>query len=338
MLKHVLRLALTTAFGLAAAGALAGTLADIKERDVLRCGVSQGVPGFSNVDSNENWAGLDVDFCRAVAAAVLGDADKTEFVQLSALDRFEALTSGQVDLLSSNSTWTMGRDTRLGVHFAGILYYDGQGFMVRKDLGMTTALELSGSTVCTTKGTTTELNVSDYFNANNMPYEVVAFENADEVVQAYDAGKCVVFTSDAAALYAQRLKLTNPRDHMVLPEIISKEPLGPVVRQGDDEWFNTVKWTLYAMINAEELGVSSENIAEHEDSANPAVKRLLGKEGAFGEGLGLTSDWAHNVISQVGNYAEIFERNVGPDSQLGIARGVNALWSDGGLLYAPPIR
>jgi general L-amino acid transport system substrate-binding protein len=331
---------LGAALGFAATTATAATLDDIKAKGFIQCGVSQGLPGFSNPDDKGNWTGLDIDVCRALAAAVFGDATKVKFTPLSAKERFTALQSGEVDILSRNTTWTMSRDTALGLNFAGVNYYDGQGFMVRKGLGVTSALELSGANVCTNTGTTTELNAADYFRANNMPYQIVAFEKADEVVQAYDAGRCDVYTTDASGLYAQRLKLTNPDEHMVLPEIISKEPLGPVVRQGDDGWFNVVKWVHFATVNAEELGVTSANVDEMKGSADaaPPIKRLLGVEGKFGEAIGLSNDWAYNVVKSVGNYGEMFDRNVGPSTPLGIARGLNALWSKGGLQYAPPVR
>ena len=324
--------------GGAATGASAATLDDVKAKGFVQCGVSQGLPGFSNPDSAGNWTGIDVDVCRAVAAAVFGDASKVKYTPLSAKERFTALQSGEIDILSRNTTWTATRDTSLGLNFAGVNYYDGQGFMVRKDLNVKSALELSGASVCTNTGTTTELNVADYFRANKLEYEIVAFEKADEVVAAYDAGRCDVYTTDASGLYAQRLKLTNPGDHIVLPEIISKEPLGPVVRQGDDQWFNLVKWTHFAMVNAEELGITSANVDEMKGSDNPAVKRIVGTEGEFGTALGVSNDWAYNIIKQVGNYGETFDRNVGPDTPLAISRGVNALWTDGGLQYAPPIR
>lgn len=324
--------------GLTMSGASAATLDDVKAKGFVQCGVSQGLPGFSNPDDKGNWTGIDVDLCRAVAAAAFGDATKVKFTPLSAKERFTALQSGEIDVLSRNTTWTATRDTSLGLNFAGVNYYDGQGFMVRKDLGVKSALELSGASVCTNTGTTTELNVADYFRANKMEYEIVAFEKADEVVGAYDAGRCDVYTTDQSGLYAQRLKLTNPADHTVLPEIISKEPLGPVVRQGDDQWFNLVKWTHFAMVNAEELGISSANVDEMKGSDNPAIKRVLGTEGTFGEALGVGNDWAYNIIKQVGNYAESFDRNVGPDTPLAIARGTNDLWTRGGLQYAPPIR
>lgn len=324
--------------GMAASAASAGTLDDVKAKGFVQCGVSQGLPGFSNTDDKGAWTGLDVDVCRGIAAAVFGDDTKVKYSPLSAKERFTALQSSEIDVLSRNTTWTISRDTSLGLNFTGVSYYDGQGFMVRKSLGVTSALQLDGASVCTNTGTTTELNAADYFRANKMKYEIVAFEKADEVVQAYDAGRCDVYTTDASGLYAQRLKLTNPDDHVVLPEIISKEPLGPVVRHGDDQWFDVVKWVLFAMINAEELGVTSANVDEMKGSDNPEIKRLLGTEGAFGEAMGIGNDWAYNVIKMVGNYGEVFDRNVGPSTPLGIARGINALWSKGGLQYAPPIR
>jgi general L-amino acid transport system substrate-binding protein len=328
-------LAATVAFALTAGAA---TLDDVKTKGFVQCGVSQGLPGFSNPDDKGNWTGIDVDVCRGVAAAVFGDATKVKYTPLSAKERFTALQSGEVDILSRNTTWTMTRDTSLGLDFTGVTYYDGQGFMVRKALGVKSARELSGASVCTNTGTTTELNVADYFRANNMKYEVVAFEKADEVVAAYDAGRCDVYTTDQSGLYAQRLKLKDPKEHVVLPEIISKEPLGPVVRHGDNQWGDIVRWTLNAMINAEELGVSSKNVDQMKGSDNPEVKRLLGAEGSFGEAIGVSNDWAFNIVKQVGNYSEIFEANVGVSTPLGIARGLNALWSKGGILYAPPVR
>ncbi len=320
-----------------AAAASAATLDDVKAKGHIQCGVSQGLPGFSNADDSGNWTGLDVDMCRAVAAAVFGDSNAVKFTPLSAKQRFTALASGEVDILSRNTTWTMTRDTQLGLNFAGVNYYDGQGMMVPTSLGVTSALELDGANICTNTGTTTELNITDYFRANGMSFNLVAFEKADEVVAAYDAGRCDVYTTDRSGLAAQRGKLTAPDSHMVLSEIISKEPLGPVVRQGDDQWFNIVRWSLNAMINAEEMGVSSANVnnLKFDGSITPAVARLIGKEGNFGEELGLSNDWAYNILMQVGNYAESYEANVTP---LGLARGVNALWSDGGILYAAPIR
>ncbi len=339
MKTKILALVCGTAISMAAASAAsAATLDDIKGKGHVQCGVSQGLPGFSNPDDKGNWTGIDVDVCRAIAAAVFGDATKVKYTPLSAKERFTALQSGEVDVLSRNTTWTATRDTALGLNFTGVNYYDGQGFMVKKSLGVTSALQLNGASVCTNTGTTTELNVADYFRANNMQYEVVAFEKADEVVAAYDKGRCDVYTTDASGLYAQRLKLSDPSAHVVLPEIISKEPLGPVVRQGDDQWFNLVKWVHFAMVNAEELGITSKNVDEMKGSSNPAIKRVLGVEGKFGENLGVGNDWAYNIIKQVGNYGEVFDANVGPDTPLGIARGVNSLWTKGGLQYAPPIR
>jgi len=338
MKKQIVSALGAVALSVTAISASAATLDDVKAKGFVQCGVSQGLPGFSNPDSAGNWTGIDVDLCKGIAAAVFGDATKVKFTPLSAKERFTALQSGEIDVLSRNTTWTATRDTTLGLNFAGVNYYDGQGFMVRKDLGVKSALELSGASVCTNTGTTTELNVADYFRANKLEYEIVAFEKADEVVAAYDAGRCDVYTTDQSGLYAQRLKLTNPADHTVLPEIISKEPLGPVVRQGDDQWFNLVKWTHFAMVNAEELGITSENVDEMKNSDNPAIKRVLGTEGEFGAALGVSNDWAYNIIKQVGNYAETFNRNVGPDTPLAISRGTNDLWSKGGLQYAPPIR
>ena len=338
MKKALLSVLLGSTMAIGATAVQAATLDDVKSKGHVTCGVSQGLPGFSNPDAQGNWTGLDVDFCKAVAAAVFGDASKAKFSPLSAKERFTALQSGEIDILPRNTTWTMTRDTALGLNFAGVNYYDGQGFMIRKSLGVTSALELSGASVCTNTGTTTELNVTDYYRTNDMELELVQFEKADEVVQAYDGGRCDVYTTDASGLYAQRLKLTNADEHVVLPEIISKEPLGPVVRQGDDQWFNINKWVLFALINAEEMGVTQANVDEMKNSKNPSVRRLLGTEGTFGKNIGLSNDWAYNAIKAVGNYGESFDKNVGPDTPLGIARGVNALWSKGGLMYAPPIR
>jgi general L-amino acid transport system substrate-binding protein len=330
--------ALAAVSALAAGSVSAQTLKTVKDRGSLVCGVSQGLPGFSSPDDRGNWTGLDVDLCRAIAAAIFNDPNKVKFSPLSAKDRFTALQTGEIDILSRNSTWTMLRDTQLGLNFAAVNYYDGQGFMVRKALKVNSALELNGATVCTQTGTTTELNVADYFRANKMKYEVVAFATADETVKAYDAGRCDVFTSDVSQLYAMRLKLAKPDDQMILPEVISKEPLGPVVRQGDDQWFNIVKWTFFAMLNAEELGVTQKTVDEAMKSSRPDVRRLVGTDGNFGEQVGLTKDWAARIIRHVGNYGESFERNVGTGSKLNIDRGLNKLWSKGGIQYAPPIR
>ncbi len=338
MKSKIIPIAIGATLGLMATSASAATLDDVKAKGFIQCGVSQGLPGFSNPDDKGNWTGIDVDTCRGIAAAVFGDASKIKYTPLSAKERFTALQSGEIDVLSRNTTWTMTRDTALGLNFAGVNYYDGQGFMVRKSLGVDSALKLGGAAVCTNTGTTTELNVADYFRANKLEYKIVAFEKADEVVQAYDKGRCDVYTTDRSGLAAQRLKLEKPDEHMVLPEIISKEPLGPVVRQGDDQWFNIVKWVHNAMLNAEELGVTSANVDQMKSSDNPAIRRLLGVEGKFGSNLGLSNNWAYAIIKQVGNYGEIYERNVGPKTPLGLARGLNALWNNGGLQYAPPIR
>jgi general L-amino acid transport system substrate-binding protein len=331
--------ALIAAAGLAAVNpAGAAVLDQVKAKGYVQCGVSQGLPGFSNPDDKGNWTGLDVDVCRAIAAAIFDDATKVRYTPLTAKDRFTALQSGELDVLSRNTTWTLSRDTSLGLNFAGVNFYDGQGFLIRKDKKVSSALELSGASVCTQTGTTTELNVADFFRARNMKYEVVAFTTADETIKAYEAGRCDVFTSDVSQLYAMRLKLANTADHVVLPEIISKEPLGPLVRHGDDQWFDIVKWVLNATLNAEELNVTQKNLDEQLKSPNPEIKRLLGVEGNFGEQLGLTRDWVVRIVKHVGNYGESFDRNVGAGSKLGIERGLNRLWNKGGIQYAPPIR
>ncbi|MGY8998929.1 MAG: amino acid ABC transporter substrate-binding protein [Rhodospirillales bacterium] len=316
----------------------AGTLENVKKKGVLTCGVSTGLAGFSNPDKNKKWAGLDSDFCKAVAAAVLGDANKVKFIPLTAKERFTALQSGEIDILSRNTTWTHTRDTSLGLNFAGVTYYDGQGFMVTKKLGVKSAKELSGAAVCLQAGTTTELNLADYFRFNNMKYKSVVFDTSDQTIKGFEAGRCDMLTSDQSQLYSLRTKLKDPDSAMVLPEIISKEPLGPVVRQGDDAWFNVVRWTLNALINAEELGITSKNVSSMMSSKNPSIQRVLGTASDMGKKLGLGNDWAANAIKQVGNYSEIFERNVGKNTPLKIARGLNALWNKGGIMYAPPIR
>ena len=336
MKRAIFTLGLAIGFGLTVAPATAQTLKTVKDRGSLICGVSQGLPGFSTPDDKGNWTGLDVDYCRAVASAIFNDPTKVKFSPLSTKDRFEALKAREIDVLSRNSTWTLSRDATY--NFIGVNYYDGQGFMVRKALKVNSALELNGASVCVQTGTTTELNLGDYFRSNNMRYEVIAFGTADETVRAYEAGRCDVFTTDVSQLYSEKLKLANANDHVILPEIISKEPLGPLVRHGDDQWFDIVKWVHYAMINAEELGVSSKNIDEALKSNMPEIKRLVGTEGNFGEQLGLTKDWAVRIIKHVGNYGEVFERNVGTGSRLGISRGINRLWTKGGIQYAPPIR
>lgn len=322
----------------AAPAAAQGTLQKVKDRGELTCGVNTGIAGFSAPDEKGNWAGLDVDVCRAVAAAIFKDPQKVKFVPLTAKERFTALQSGEIDLLSRNTTWTMSRDTSAGMNFAGINYYDGQGFMVNKSLGVKSAKELSGASICVQTGTTTELNVADYFRQTGMTYKPVVFEKLPETIAAYNAGRCDVFTSDASQLYATRLTLGNPGDHIVLPDVISKEPLGPAVRQGDSQWANIVRWVLFSLVNAEELGVTTANADKMLESSNPEIKRMLGVEGDFGKGIGLDNDWAYQAIKAVGNYGESFERNVGQESRLKISRGQNALWRDGGLQYAPPIR
>ncbi|MGB0682042.1 MAG: amino acid ABC transporter substrate-binding protein [Magnetovibrionaceae bacterium] len=322
-----------------AGAANAATLDDVKAKGELSCGVSTGLPGFSNPDASNNWAGLDVDVCRAVAAAVLGDAAKVKYVPLTAKERFTALQSGEIDLLSRNTTWTLTRDASLGLNFAGVNYYDGQGFMVTKSLGVSSASELNGASVCIQAGTTTELNLADYFRANGMEYSAVTFDTSDQTIKGFEAGRCDMLTSDQSQLYALRIKLADPESAVVLPEVISKEPLGPVVRQGDDQWFNIVKWTLNAWIAAEELGVTSANVDDMlANSKDPNIQRLIGTDGDMGAKLGLEAGWAAAAIKQVGNYSESFERNVGMDSALKIARGLNAQWNAGGILYAPPLR
>jgi general L-amino acid transport system substrate-binding protein len=301
--------------------------------------VSQGVPGFSSVDAGGNWSGVDVDLCRAVAAAVFGDASKVKFTPLSGNDRFPALQSGEIDLLSRNTTWTLARDTALGLNFAGVNYYDGQGFMVRRDLGVKSATELAGTAVCVQNGTTTELNMADFFRVNNMDYRPVVFENVDDVVAAYDAGRCDVYTADRSALAAQRLKLKNKDAHMVLPETISKEPLGPAVRHGDDQWLDIVKWSLNLMVAAEEYGVSQANVDDLKaKTKDPIQRRILGIDGDLGRNLGVANDWGYQIIKQVGNYGDVYEKHLGPNTPIGLDRGVNAQWRDGGLQYAMPVR
>jgi general L-amino acid transport system substrate-binding protein len=316
----------------------AQTLDKVKKAGTLSCGVNTGLAGFSAPDDKGNWTGLDVEYCRAVAAAVLGDAKKVRFVPTTAKERFTALQSGEIDVLSRNTTWTLARDSSLGLSFVGVNYYDGQGLMVKKALNVKSGKELDGASVCVQTGTTTELNLADYFRVNKMAYKPVVFEKPEETIAAYQAGRCDVYTTDASGLYAQRLQMQKPDDHMVLPEIISKEPLGPSVRQGDSQWFTIVKWVHYALLNAEEAGITKGNVDKMMESTNPDVRRILGKEGEFGTGIGLNGDWAFQIIKQVGNYGEIFDSTVGAGSRINIARGQNNLWTKGGLQYAPPIR
>ncbi len=326
------------ALGLAVSSAGAQTLTTVKTRGILNCGSNTGLAGFGVPDAQGNWSGLDVDVCRAIAAAIFDDPTKVKFVPLTAKDRFTALQSGEVDVLVRNTTWTSSRDTSLGLNFTGVDYYDGQGFMVRKALKVNSALELSDAAVCVEQGTTTELNLADYFRANKMKLKTVTFASLDEAVKAYDAGRCDAYTTDASGLYSVRLRLANPNDHVVLPEIISKEPLGPAVRHGDDQWFDIVKWVLFAMIIAEEEGLTQKNINEALGSDKPDIKKFVGTEGNYGEQLGLTKDWAVRIVKHVGNYGEVFERNLGQSTPLKIQRGLNALWTKGGIQYAPPIR
>jgi len=320
------------------ASAQTKTLDTVKSRGSLSCGVNVGLAGFSQPDDKGNWTGLDVDYCKAIAAAVLGDATKVKYVPTTAKERFTALQSGEIDVLIRNTTWTTARDSSLGLIFAGVNYYDGQGFMVKGSLGVKTAKELNGATVCVQTGTTTELNLADYFKANKMTYKPVVFEKLDETLQAYLAGRCDVYTTDQSGLYSVRVQQPKPEDHLVLPEIISKEPLGPSVRQGDDQWLTVVKWVHYALLNAEEAGITQANVAEMVNSTNPEIKRIVGKDGELGKGLGLSNDFVVSIVKAVGNYGELFERNVGSGSRLKIARGLNKLWNNGGLQYAPPLR
>jgi general L-amino acid transport system substrate-binding protein len=344
MKKLIATLALGFGVGGLAAGGFAtdasaqATLNNVKQKGFVQCGVNPGLAGFGLPDAQGNWTGFDVEFCRSIASAVFNDPTKVRFIPLSAKDRFTALQSGEIDILSRNSTFTMSRDTQLGLNFPITTYYDGQGFLVRKSLGVKSAKELNGSSICTQQGTTTELNLADFFRSNNLKYEVIAFSTNDETVKAYAAGRCDAFTTDASGLYSERLKLEKPDDHMVLADIISKEPLGPVVRHGDDQWTDLVRWTHYALINAEELGVTKANVDEQLKSTNPEIRRLLGVEGKFGEAIGLTNDWAYRILKNVGNYGEVFDRNVGAGSPLKIQRGQNALWSRGGLQYGAPVR
>lgn len=338
MQKQLVTLATSAILSLTAVSAQAAILDDVKAKGYLQCGVTGGVAGFSAPDSNNVWTGIEVDFCRAMAAAIFNDADAVRFTSLTSQERFTALSAGEVDVLSRTTTWTMSRDTQLGISFVGTMFYDGQGFMVRKEEGITSALDLSGAAICIESGTTTELNAADYFAANNMEFKTVVFVDQDEVVKAYEDGRCDAYTTDSSALAAERSKFANPDDHIILPEIISKEPLGPVVRAGDTQWFNLARWTYFALLEAEELGVTSANVDEMLGSDNPAIKRLLGVEGDFGTPLGVTKDWAYQVVKLVGNYAETYDRNVGPSTPIGLERGLNALWKDGGIQYAPPIR
>ena len=344
MLKGLIMKRLATAFAIAtmfvfaAQAASAQTLKAVKDRGQLVCGANGTLAGFGMPDAQGNWMGFDVDFCRAIAAAIFNDPTKVKFVPLTAANRFTALQSGDIDVLSRNTTWTMSRDTTLGVDFAAVHYYDGQGFMVHKALKVSSALELNDASVCVQQGTTTELNLADFFRSNHMSLKSVTFATADEAIKAYDTGRCDSYTTDSSGLYGERVLLSNPNDNIILPEIISKEPLSPAVRQGDDAWEDLVRWVHYGMVDAEELGVSKATLDDQLKSANPEIRRLLGVEGQFGESLGLTNDWAVRIIKSIGNYGESFEGTVGQGSQLKIARGLNALWTKGGLQYGIPVR
>ena len=338
-MKHIATaLAFTLLFSCAAQAAESSTLKAVQARGELICGANGQLPGFGMPDPQGNWSGLDVDFCRAIAAAIFNDPTKVKFVPLTAANRFTALQSGEVDVLARNTTWTMSRNTTLGIDFAAVNFYDGQGFMVHKELKVSSALELNGAAVCVQQGTTTELNLADYFRSHSMTLKTVTFATVDEAVKAYDTGRCDAYTTDSSALHSERLILSNPDDSIVLPEIISKEPLSPAVRQGDDVWENVVRWTHNAMLDAEELGVTKSNVDAQLKSPNPEIRRLLGVEGQFGQSLGLSNDWAYRIIKYIGNYGESYERNVGEGSPLKIARGLNALWTKGGLQYGLPVR
>ncbi len=335
---HRLGLAVGLAL-LACASARAEVLDTVKKRGELVCGVSGKVPGFSVPDAQGVWTGIDVDYCRALAAAIFDDPNKVTFRPVTTNERFTALQSGEIDVLARNTTWSFSRDVNLGLEFVGTLFYDGQGFMVRRDLGVKSARDLNGASICIQTGTTTEQNISDYFAANAMSYKQVVFESADEATKLYDSGRCDVYTTDTSGLASRRTSLSRPADHVILPEVISKEPLGPAVRAGDPQWANIARWTLFALINAEELGVSSVNVDQQLASRNPEVRRLLDADEALGkERWGLDRGWAYRIVKRVGNYGEVFERNVGEKTPLGLARGTNQQWSKGGILYAPPVR
>jgi general L-amino acid transport system substrate-binding protein len=339
MKKTVFLGALTVA-GLAAGASAAATLDDVKARGKLNCGVTTGLVGFAAPDANGVWEGFDVAICRAVAAAVLGDGNAVEFVPTTGKTRFTALASGEIDVLARNTTWTFSRDTDLKFDFVGVNYYDGQGFLAPKSLGVSSAKELDGATVCIQTGTTTELNLADFFRANNISYEPVPIETNAEGQQQYLAGACDTYTTDASGLASTRAAFENPGDHVILPEIISKEPLGPLVRHGDNDWGDVVRWTFYALVAAEEMGITSANIGELSAAAgaNPEINRILGTEGELGAMIGLDNEWAKRAIAVGGNYGEIFEKNIGEKTPIGLARGLNAQWTQGGIMYAPPFR
>ncbi len=328
-----------------ATGALfaAGTIADaqtlkaVKDRGALVCGVSQGLPGFSDQDAKGVWSGFDVDFCRAIAAAIFDDPAKVTYVPLNATERFEALKANKIDILSRNSTWTIGRENE-GLAFAGVTYYDGQGFMLRKRQNLMTSMDLSNVKICVQEGTTNELNLTDYFNQNGMRFEIVKFTTVADMLKDYESGKCEVITADVSQLYALRLDLPKAIDHTILADVISKEPLGPVVRQGDEQWFNIVKWVHFAMLNADEMGVHTAKLGDALKSEKADLKRLLGRDGDYGTKLGLSRDWVARIVRHVGSYSDVYERNIGMKSKVMIPRGLNQLWNAGGIQYAPPIR
>lgn len=331
-------LALAGTLLMSSAALAQSTLQKVRDRYHLVCGTSTGIAGFSLADSQGNWTGFDVDVCRALAAAIFNDPSKVRFIPLSSKDRLTALQSGEIDVLPRTTTWTLSRDAGQGLNFTAVNYYDGQGFQVRKSANIKSVKELDGASICTVQGTTNELNLADYFRTNGMKYDVVTFQGIDDTVKAYDGGRCDALSTDISQLVSYRLKFANPDEHMLLPEVISKEPIGPYVRQGDDQWFDIVRWTVFALINAEELGVTQANVDQMLKSENPEVRRLLGTEGRFGESLGLTADWGARVVRHVGNYGESFERNLGSKSKIGLPRGVNNLWTKGGIQFAPPIR
>ncbi|MBY4606597.1 amino acid ABC transporter substrate-binding protein [Rhizobium sp. 9T] len=337
-MKTIIKAFLGLSTVLCATAAQATTLENVQKNGVLTCGTNAATAGFSLPDNDGKWTGFVVDYCRAVAAAVLGDAKKVKFIPLTPKDRFTALQSGEIDILAHNATWTSSRDSTLGILFAGTYFYDGQGFMVRKSDNIGAIKDLNGASICVTQGTTTELNIADYFRAQNITYTSVGFADEESVVKAFEEGRCDAMSADSSTLNASRMRMAKPDDSVVLPDLISKEPLGPVVRQGDDQWFNIAKWTLYILVAAEEFGVTSQNVDEMKSSANPNIGRLLGVEGSIGKDFGLKDTWTADVIKQVGNYGEIFDRSIGKDSPLKISRGANDLWNKGGLQYAPPIR
>jgi general L-amino acid transport system substrate-binding protein len=320
------------------ADAQTSTLSAVKQRGALNCGVNAGLPGFSQSDDNGNWTGFDADYCRAIAAAIFGDAGKVKFVPTTAKERFTTLRSGRIDVLVRNTTWSIARESSLGLVFAGVNYYDGEGFMAKASRGARSIKELDGASICVVGGTTTELNLAEHFKLNSLTYRPLVLETSEGAVQAYLAGRCDVYTADQSALYAARTQFPRPKDHLVLPELISKEPLGPAVRKGDEQWLLIVKWVHFALINAEELGITQDNVAHMASSPHPEIKRFLGLDADFGKGLGLDADFASKAVKAVGNYGEVFERNVGSHSRLNIARGLNNLWRNGGIQYAPPFR